>query len=135
MSANSSQVRTGIDLVEVPQVRAMLAEHPAFEERVFSEAERTYCHRYPDPAPHLAARLAAKEACLKALGMGITPLGVDAMLKDIEVRRVGSAPELLLRGRPQSMAAQLGVTSTSVSLSHAGASAIASVVLLAESPS
>jgi holo-[acyl-carrier protein] synthase len=134
MSTVSPRIRTGIDLVEVPQVREMLREHPAFETRVFSDAERTYCSRYPDPAPHLAARLAAKEATLKALGMGITPLGIDAMLGDIEVQRVGSAPELLLRGRPAAKAAQLGVTSTSVSLSHAGASAIASVVLLAENP-
>jgi len=135
MNAVQPHIRTGIDLVDVPQLRAMLAEHAAFEARVFTEQERAYCRRYPDPAPHFAARFAAKEAALKALGIGLTPLGIDAMLRDIEVQRVGSAPELKLSGRPEARADHLGVRSTSVSLSHAGTSAIASVVLLTESPS
>jgi holo-[acyl-carrier protein] synthase len=82
--------------------------------------------------PHYAARFAAKEAACKALGIGLTPLGIDRALQDIEVVRHGRAPTLALRGRPGRHARRLGVTSRSVSLSHAGSGALASVVLLTQ---
>ncbi len=125
-------VRHGIDLVHVPRLRALLGGQPAFEERVFTDEERAYCRRQADPAPHFAARFAAKEATLKALGMGITALGIDAKLKDVEVVREGTAPVLALHGRPAAEAEKLGVGSASVSLTHDGDHALAAVVMLTE---
>ncbi len=86
---SAASLRHGIDLVDIAQLRDVMARHEAFEARVFTEDERDYCHRYPDPLPHFAARFAAKEAALKALGIGITPTGVDSALREIEVVREG----------------------------------------------
>ncbi|MDJ0521575.1 MAG: 4'-phosphopantetheinyl transferase superfamily protein [Planctomycetota bacterium] len=127
-----SRIRHGIDLVHVPELRTLLRERTQFEERVFTEAERDYCNGFPDPAPHFAARFAAKEAALKALGLGLTPLGVDARLREVEVVRRGTAPTLALHGRSAREAARLGVDSTSVSLTHDGDHAMAAVILVSE---
>jgi holo-[acyl-carrier protein] synthase len=129
MKLTAAHLRHGIDLVEIDQLRGAMARNPAFEARVFTASERAYCHARPDPLPHFAARFAAKEAALKALGIGITPLGIDRGLGEVEVRRHGSAPVLALSGRPQRRADALGVRPAAVSLSHAGTFAIASVLL------
>ena len=137
MSASEQQirVRTGVDYVDVPEFRVVLERHPAFRTRVFTRSEQAACEARPDPVPHYAARFAAKEAACKALGIGLSPLGIDRALQDIEVVRRGRAPTLSLRGRPLRHARRLGVSSRSVSLSHAGSGALASVVLLTrESP-
>lgn len=125
-------IRHGLDFVDVPRVRTLLAQHDAFARKVFTPDEQAYCERYPDPAPHYAARFAAKEAALKALGIGISPLGIDRALRDIEVVRHGRAPALGLRGRPARRARALGVVDSALSLTHERDSALASVVLLTE---
>jgi holo-[acyl-carrier protein] synthase len=122
----------GVDLVYVPRVREMLARHAHFETRVFTAAERATCRRHPDPAPHFAARFAAKEAALKALGLGLLATGVDRKLARIEVVREGGAPELRLGGAPAERARRLGVVQAALSLTHEGDHALASVVLLSE---
>ncbi len=132
--AAGPRIRHGVDLVYVPRLREILATGPAFQDRVFTRDECAYCLACPDPAPHFAARFAAKEATLKALGMGITPLGIDARLQQVEVRRVGTAPVLSLHGRVARAAARLAVASTTVSLTHDGDHALASVLLLMETP-
>ena len=66
----------GIDLVSIPRIRDILerqGEH--FRARVFTPVERAYCERMQDPAPHFAARFAAKEAFAKALGLGLAGAG------------------------------------------------------------
>ena len=126
-------VRTGVDFVDVPEFRSVFERHPAFRTRVFTSSEQAACDAHPDPAPHYAARFAAKEAACKALGIGLSPLGIDRALQDIEVVRKGRAPTLALRGRPLRHARRLGVSSRAVSLSHAGSGALASVVLLTAS--
>ncbi len=122
-------VRHGIDLVDVAHLRDVMARHAAFEARVFTDDERSYCRRHPDPLPHFAARFAAKEAALKALGIGITPTGIDRALKEIEVVREGRAPTLRLSGRPLRVARTQALGAASVSLTHTGAHAMASVIL------
>ena len=129
MSAPAPRIRHGVDLVHVPRFAEVLAAHEAFEARVFTDDERAYCRRHPDPAPHFAARFAAKEATLKALGMGIMAGGVDRKLKEVEVRRVGTAPVLALSGKPAAEAERLGVSGSSVSLTHDGDHALATVML------
>ncbi|MPY95131.1 MAG: 4'-phosphopantetheinyl transferase superfamily protein, partial [Acidimicrobiia bacterium] len=61
----------GLDAVDVPRFRAVLARRPRISQRLFTDAERAYAGRRADPTERLAARFAAKEALLKSLGAGI----------------------------------------------------------------
>ena len=132
--ADAPRIRHGVDLVHVPRLRSLLAEQSLFEERIYTPEERAYCRSHADPAPHFAARFAAKEATLKALGLGITAMGIDARLREVEVVRKGTAPVLVLHGRLAREAERLGVTSMSVSLTHEADHALAAVVLVTEVP-
>jgi holo-[acyl-carrier protein] synthase len=67
----STVVGVGVDLCEVDRMRRTLARTPGFATRVYTDAEREHCGRRRDPAEGLAARFAAKEAVLKALGRGL----------------------------------------------------------------
>jgi len=71
----------GIDLVETARIKAAEKRTPGFLKKVFTEAELAYCLKHKDPYPRLAARFAAKEAVVKALGSGFR--GID--FQDIEV--------------------------------------------------
>jgi holo-[acyl-carrier protein] synthase len=108
-------VGVGVDLCEVDRMRRTLARTPGFADRVYTEAEQDYCRRRRDPAERFAARFAAKEAVLKALGAGIG----SCSLRDIEVVRAESgAPSLVLHGRAAALAADRGVTAWHLSLTH-----------------
>jgi holo-[acyl-carrier protein] synthase len=125
-------VRHGVDLVHVPRLRAAMEAHARFEQEAFTEGERAYCRRRVDPWPHFAARFAAKEAVLKALGRGLFGEGVDRALKEIEVVRDGGGPPLVrLAGATLERAGRLGLGPAALSLSHDGDTAIASVVWMA----
>ena len=77
-----------------------------FLRRVFTDGEIAYCRARRDPVPHFAARFAAKEAALKALGTGLS-LGVK--WRELEVRRErGQAPSLVLSGRSQEIGRRRG---------------------------
>lgn len=119
----------GIDLVDVPRVRALLDRHgDRFKERTFTAGEITYCDGCADPAIHYAARFAAKEAAAKALGTGLWTEGVD--WKDFEVTRADNGrPGLQLHGAAAGHAAALGVRHAHLSLSHTRELAIAQVIL------
>ncbi len=105
----------------------MLARRPRLAQRLFTEGERAKVSPRADPAPGLAARFAAKEAVMKALGVG---LGAFAF-RDVEVVRAPSgAPSLRLTGRAADLAARRGVTSWHVSLTHSGLVAEAVAVAL-----
>jgi holo-[acyl-carrier protein] synthase len=125
---SGERVRGGVDLVQVSRLRDVMERHPRFEEEVFTDGERAYCRRRPDPWPHFAARFAAKEATLKALRRGLFEGGVDRALKEIEVVRADGAPDLVLHGGVLRLATSRGVRGASVSLSHDGDSAVAQVV-------
>ena len=115
----------GIDTVEVPRFRLALARTPRIADRMFTEAERAYGARFRDPSRQLAARFAAKEACWKALGVGLG--SVD--FHDVEVVRAESgAPSLSLRGRAAALAAEQGITRWLVSLTHSDLVAEAVVI-------
>ena len=118
----------GTDLVDVDRFRTVLQRRPSVAQRLFTADERSYAQRALDPAARLAARFAAKEATLKALGYG---LGGMRMV-DIEVVRHGDGrPELVLHGDARSSAATRGVGRWLVSLSHTDHLAQATVVALA----
>jgi holo-[acyl-carrier protein] synthase len=119
----------GVDLVDVPRLRALLERHgDRFKERTFTAGEIAYCDRCADPAIHYAARFAAKEAAAKALGTGLWAEGVD--WRDIEVTRADNGrPCLQLHGAAASHATNLGVRTAHLSLSHTRDLAIAQVIL------
>jgi len=114
---------TGVDIVEIPRVQRVLDRYGRrFLERIFTEGEIAYCR---GRAPNLAARFAAKEATMKALGTGTR--GVS--WKDIEVlRRQSGEPHIRLQGRAEVRAQRLGVAEISLSLSHCREYAVAFVV-------
>jgi holo-[acyl-carrier protein] synthase len=121
----SAVVGLGTDLVDVDRLRRALERTPQLAQRLFAPDELDYAHRHRDPAPHLAARFAAKEAVMKALGAGIS----DVAFTEIVVERAASgAPSLRLAGRAASLARERGVGTWHVSLTHTDAVAGATVV-------
>jgi holo-[acyl-carrier protein] synthase len=118
-------VGVGIDLVDIDRIRDLLARRPRFAQQHFTAAERAWCDRRRDPAERYAARFAAKEATLKALGVG---LGA-ARLVDLEVVTAATgAPGLVLHGSAAELAAERRVGGWHVSLSHSRTLATAVVV-------
>ncbi len=120
-------VGVGIDLVRVSRVAASLAQFgERFLRRVFTEAEIAYATSSPGlTAERLAARFAAKEAAIKALGLADQGVG----WRQIEVQRLPSGScRLVLHGAAHAAAADAGVSELAVSLSHEGDYATAVVL-------
>src|ERR671931_2680835 len=92
-----SIIGLGLDATDIPRVREVFARHgERFLRRVFTDEEIAYCTRQRDPVPSLAARFAAKEAAMKALGTGHSR---GILWKDIEVvRQPGGPPQLRFHG-------------------------------------
>jgi holo-[acyl-carrier protein] synthase len=121
-------VGIGIDVVEVVRLaEALERQGDRFVEKVFTDGERAACASRADRVLALAARFAAKEACLKALGTGWAEgLG----FRDVEVVREGNhPPQLVLHGEAVRRAEALGVTRSHVSLTHQPGLAAAVVIL------
>jgi holo-[acyl-carrier protein] synthase len=115
----------GVDAVDVARFRMVLARRPGLAGRLFTDAERSYAQSGRDPGSRLAARFAAKEAVLKALGVGIGATG----FREVEVvRGDGGAPRLALAGRAAALADERGVRWWHLSLTHTALVAVASVV-------
>jgi len=117
----------GTDLVAIARVETVLSRHrDRFLDRVFTPAEQADCLARSRPATHLAARLAAKEATMKALGTGWS-LGVRWTV--VEVRSGGGTPPTVsLSGVARKRAEARGIREAIVSLSHDGDYAVAVVV-------
>jgi holo-[acyl-carrier protein] synthase len=126
-------VGVGIDLVRIARIRQAIARwQDRFLERVFTEDELAYARRRRDPAEHLAARFAAKEAGLKALGTG---LSMGVRWRELEVRRArGEPPRLALSGRTAALGAARGIRALHVSLTHDGDYAMAQVLAEGDGP-
>ena len=119
----------GFDLVDVTRFSRIAARHDAgFVSRLFSEAELAWCARHHRPDEHLAARFAAREAVLKALGTGL--IGRMSW-KDIEVVPGGApgAVSLTLRGAVGEEAGRQGVRRIHLALAATRGIAAASVIL------
>jgi holo-[acyl-carrier protein] synthase len=99
----------GIDLLEIERLERALARHPRLAERVFTAGERDYAAARVRPGRHLAARFAAKEAVVKALG-----LSGGFGLREIEVV-AGEPPTVRLSGRAADAGKGLDVQ---ISLTH-----------------
>jgi holo-[acyl-carrier protein] synthase len=118
-------IGVGLDSVDIARFREVLQRRPRLLTRVFTTGEQDECARRADPVPGLAARFAAKEATMKALGVG---LGAFA-LRDVEVIRTSSgAPELKTTGQAASLVAASGVARLLVTLTHTELVASAVVV-------
>jgi len=124
-----SAVGVGVDLVEVSRTRAMLTEKGGHVyDRLLTPAEAEYCRSRPDPAEHVAVRLAAKEAVYKALQGTEAARGIG--WRDIEVTRAADGrPDVALTGLAAARARELGVTRVLLSLSHTHEAAVAVAVL------
>jgi len=117
----------GIDAIDVDRIARLLERHgERFLERCFTPGERAYADSSRRRVEHYAARFAAKEAILKAIGTGWSR-GVD--WKDAEVTREPSGrPGVRLHGVAARIATELGVTRWSLSLSHTATHAFASAI-------
>ena len=121
-------VGIGTDIVDVDRIRE---SHEKFGEkflnRILLTAELEYCLNHTDPAPHIAARFAAKEAIAKAFGTGI---GESLGWRDVEIVREDSGkPTAKIHGQAQSLLKQTGATQLHISLSHTHQHATATAVL------
>lgn len=126
-------VGLGTDLVEVPRFHRSLERHgDRFERRVFTDGERRDCEGRGDRAQALAARFAAKEAAMKALGTGWAG-GVGFVQIEV-VREADGRPRLRFTGAARERFESLGGTHAHVSLSHQPSTACAVVVLESLSP-
>jgi holo-[acyl-carrier protein] synthase len=124
-------VGTGVDIIEVDRIGAAVKRFgDRFLKRVFTLAEIRYCMGKPNATERLAARFAAKEAGMKAIGTGLRH-GIT--WQDAEVVRMpGQRPVLQFHGKAAEFAARLGCKRTHLSLSHTREQAIAHVILEGE---
>jgi holo-[acyl-carrier protein] synthase len=119
----------GIDVVENARIAEVIRSHgQRFLDRVYQPGEIEYCRSMRDPAPHFAARFAAKEAISKAFGTGFAH---RINWRDIEVRRKASGePFVVLHAGAAELANRLNIETVLVSLSHSQAYAVANALLL-----
>jgi holo-[acyl-carrier protein] synthase len=121
-------VGTGIDITEVPRIRDAIERHgQRFLQRIFTDREIQYCESKANRVERYAARFAAKEAGMKAIGTGWNH---GVRWRDIEVaRKPGGRPTLLLHGKAAEFANRLGATNIALSITHTAEQAMAQVIL------
>jgi holo-[acyl-carrier protein] synthase len=120
-------VGLGLDIAEIDRIEAAITRHGApILERLFTPAEASYCDKHKNRFERYAARFAAKEAAMKALGTGWSH---GVRWRDIEVTREPSGkPTLRLAGVAREIADKLGVKNISLSITHSGNFALAQVI-------
>lgn len=122
----ASIIGIGTDIVEIDRIKlAVERSGNRFLERVYTSAEIAYCQARHDRIASYAARFAAKEAVLKAVGSGLA----GCRWVEVEIlRSQGGAPEVLLHGGAAALAARRGIESFHISLSHSREFAVAFAV-------
>jgi holo-[acyl-carrier protein] synthase len=120
-------VGLGLDISEIDRIEAAIKRHGGpFLERLFTPAEVAYCESHKGKYERYAARFAAKEAAMKALGTGWSR---GVRWRDIEVTREPSGkPTLRLEGVAAEIAKRMGVKNISLSITHSGNLALAEVI-------
>ena len=127
-TAGLSVIAIGLDATEIRRIERTWRRYgDRFVRRIFTDHERAYCVRRRDPAQHLAARFAAKEAAMKALGTGHSQ---GVLWRDIEVVRSSGPPQLWFHGTAALRAHAIGCRKALVTLTHSEALALAQVLLL-----
>lgn len=125
---STSIIGIGVDAVDLDRFALMLQRTPSTLERLFTDHEREYAASFADPTATLAARFAAREAAMKALGVGLGAFDFH----DVWIRNEPSGqPTLMVDGVARDIARQRGVTQWNVSLTHTATIAIAYVVAVA----
>jgi holo-[acyl-carrier protein] synthase len=121
-------VGTGIDIAEVPRIAEAIERFgERFLRRIFTAGEIRYCDSKANRVERYAARFAAKEAAMKALGTGWNH---GVRWRDCEVvRMTGGRPTLTFHGKAGEFAAKLGVSNIALSLTHTKEQAMAQVIL------
>ncbi|MBU8892973.1 MAG: holo-ACP synthase [Bacteroidales bacterium] len=117
----------GTDIFEVERMKTKIEKQPSLIEGIFTDNEISYCNQYKNKAQRFAARYAAKEAFLKALGTGwrdgITFKDINIINDDL------GKPEIKLSGMAKQIADKLGVTAVHLSMSHTKDLASAFVII------
>ncbi len=117
----------GTDLVELERFRTVLERTPGIRTRTFTEGERAYADSKNDPTERYAVRWAAKEAVMKAMGVGLG----EVTMSDIEVVRAeNGAPSIVLHDTAAAKAAEAGITEFKITLTHTESMAQAIAVAL-----
>jgi holo-[acyl-carrier protein] synthase len=121
-------VGSGVDLCEVDRIKSAIARHGRrFLERVYTDREIAYSERKANPYERFAARFAAKEAGMKAIGTGWRG---GVRWRDFEVANLPSGrPTLMFHGKAAEYAQKLGVQNISLSITHTSVQAMAIVIL------
>jgi holo-[acyl-carrier protein] synthase len=120
-------VGIGVDAVEIERFRRSLERTPSMHTRLFTAAELDYVRPKSDPVPSLAARFAAREATMKALGVGLGAFGFH----DVWVTRADSGePSLVVEGAARELAERAGVSRWHLSITHTESVAIAYVIAI-----
>ncbi|HTH05788.1 MAG TPA: holo-ACP synthase [Ilumatobacteraceae bacterium] len=115
----------GIDAVDVERFRTSLIRTPTMRQRLFTQEELDYVAPKADPVPSLAASFAAREAVMKAMGLGLGAFGFHEVWVS---RATSGAPSLHVVGRARELAIDRGITSWHLSITHTNLIAIAQVV-------
>jgi holo-[acyl-carrier protein] synthase len=117
----------GTDIIEVERVEEMLARGKEYLETIFTHAETDYCESKARKAEHYAARFAAKEAFLKALGTGWRD---GLAFADIEIRHDAlGQPQVIPHGKVKEFLDHHRITRTAISMTHSGGLALAVAIL------
>jgi holo-[acyl-carrier protein] synthase len=117
----------GVDLIEIARMQRVLTRTQRFLSRIYTEAEQQYCNTKHPPYACYAARFVAKEAFLKALGLGLRQ---HMRWRDMEVRRDAlGKPSLFVSGYLQEQCRAQGIRHIHLSLAHSTSMAIAQVIL------
>jgi len=120
-------IGTGIDIIEVERIALRVGRDSGFRELVFSKNEMDYCDSKTTRFEHYAARFAAKEAFLKAIGRGWDS---GLLLNEIElINQPNGKPEMRITGQTEKKLASLGIRFIHVSISHLKTMATAVVIL------
>ena len=124
-------VGIGVDAVEIDRFRRSLERTPSMKNRLFTHEELEYVEPHDDPTASLAARFAAREAVMKAMGVGLGAFEFH----DVWVQRADSGrPTLAVTGRAEQIANELGVTDWHLSITHTDTTAIAYVIAVRSLP-
>ena len=124
----STIIGLGLDATEIPRIAALIERYgERFIRRLFTDGEVAYCNRRRTPAIHFAARFAAKEAGMKALGTGHSQ---EVLWRDLEVVRRGGPPQLQFHGGAARRFAAMGARSSLLTITHTEVLALAQVLLI-----
>ncbi len=106
----------GIDVIRTARVKRAMERTPGFEDRIFSSEEIAYCRSQARPEQHFAARFAAKEAVMKALGTGWSG---GIRFQDIVItREISGSPRVVIRSPSRELIPDIDRICIWISLSH-----------------